>query len=66
MNKQLTDYDTLHPWLVMGLQEGGNFACLAKYRFRNDAEGHAQKLNKLLPGYFLVAFEEPKRISDRY
>lgn len=52
------------PWLVMSATEEG-FKEVARYRFRNDAEAHAQKLKRLCPkGYFTAAFEKPK-VSSR-
>lgn len=52
------------PWLVMSATKEG-FKEVARYRFRNDAEAHAQKLKRLCPtGYFTAAFEQPK-ISSR-
>lgn len=44
---------------MQGTTEHG-FKTIARYRFRGDAEGHAQKLQQMMPGYFLVAFEQPK------
>ncbi len=54
----------LTPWLVMQATEAG-FKAIAKYRYRGDAEGHAQSLQRMMPGgYFMVAFEQP-RVSLR-
>lgn len=51
-------------WLVMSATPEG-FKEVARYRFRNDAEAHAQSLQRLSPrGYFTAAFEQPK-ISPR-
>ncbi|MBN3924024.1 hypothetical protein [Nostoc sp. NMS4] len=53
----------LTPWLVMRCTAECGFKEIARYRYRGDAEAHAQKLQRMLPGYFMVAFEQPEVIS---
>ena len=53
----------LTPWLVVQKIADGN-KTIARYRFRGDAEGHAQQLQRMLPGHFEVVFEQP-RVSLR-
>ena len=55
----MTDHE-FNPWLVMRRVESGKWQCIARYRFRGDAEAHAQRLNRMMPGYFMSTFEEPQ------
>jgi hypothetical protein len=59
----MTEQIHLTPWVVMQGNKDG-FKKIAQYRYRGDAEAHAQMLNRMMPGYFMVAFEQP-RVSLR-
>lgn len=52
------------PWLVVQRIGDGKHKTIARYRFRGDAESHAQQLQRMLPGHFEVVFEQP-RVSLR-
>jgi hypothetical protein len=60
----MTEQFHLTPWVVMQATAAGGFKTVARYRYRGDAESHAQSLKKMMPGYFMVAFEQP-RVSLR-
>lgn len=54
----------LRPWVVMLCGAEGNKE-LSRYRFRGDAEGHAQSLRRLMKGLTITVMFDQSRVSLR-
>lgn len=59
-----TEMYGLRPWVVMLCSADGNKE-LARYRYRGDAEGHAQSLRRLVKGFAVTVMFDQNRFSLR-